>query len=68
MDRADVAVPNSLANNHIVIAPTILSRVALAGTIVIAGAMHTQRSVSNQPVDAGADFVWTVKDNQAKTR
>lgn len=54
--------------NEIVIAPKIISQVALAGTIVIADAMHTQRSFSNQLVEAGADFVWTVKDNQAKTR
>jgi predicted transposase YbfD/YdcC len=54
--------------NEIVMAPKIMSQVTLAGTVVIADAMHTQRSFSNQLVEAGADFVWTVKDNQAKTR
>ena len=54
--------------NEIVIAPKIISQVALAGTIVIADAMHTQRGFSKQLVEAGADFVWTVKDNQSKTR
>ena len=54
--------------NEIVVAPKIISQVALAGTIVIADAMHTQRNFSNQLVQAGADFVWTVKDNQARTR
>jgi predicted transposase YbfD/YdcC len=54
--------------NEIVIAPKIVSQVVLAGTIVVADAMHTQRGFSNQLVEAGADFVWTVKDNQARTR
>jgi hypothetical protein len=54
--------------NEIVIAPKIVSQMVLAGTIVVADAMHTQRGFSNQLVEAGADFVWTVKDNQARTR
>jgi predicted transposase YbfD/YdcC len=54
--------------NEIVVAPKILSQVLLAGMIVIADAMHTQRAFSEQIVSAGANYVWTVKDNQARTR
>jgi predicted transposase YbfD/YdcC len=54
--------------NEIVIAPKIISQLVLAGAIIVADAMHTQRAFSNQVVEAGADFVWTVKDNQSRTR
>lgn len=54
--------------NEIVVAPKILSQVILAGMIVIADAMHTQKSLSEQVVAANADYVWTVKGNQARTR
>lgn len=54
--------------NEIVIAPKIVSQVPLAGTIIVADAMHTQKALSNQLVEGGADFVWTVKDNQSRTR
>lgn len=54
--------------NEIVIAPKIISQVVLEGAIIVADAMHTQRAFSNQIVEAGADFVWTVKDNQSRTR
>jgi predicted transposase YbfD/YdcC len=54
--------------NEIVIAPKIISEVVLEGAIIVADAMHTQRAFSNQIVEAGADFVWTVKDNQSRTR
>lgn len=54
--------------NEIVVAPKIVSQVILAGMIVIADAMHTQKSLSEQVVAANADYVWTVKDNQARTR
>jgi predicted transposase YbfD/YdcC len=36
--------------------------------VVIGDAMHTQRAISIQIVEAGGDFVWIVKDNQANTR
>jgi len=54
--------------NEIVIAPKIISEVVLGGEIIVADAMHTQKAFSNQVVEAGADFVWTVKDNQSRTR
>jgi predicted transposase YbfD/YdcC len=54
--------------NEIVVAPRIISQIVLEGAILIADAMHTQKAFSDQVVEAGADFVWTVKANQARTR
>jgi predicted transposase YbfD/YdcC len=54
--------------NEIVVAPRIISQVVLEGAIIVADAMHAQKVFSNQVVEAGADFVWTVKDNQSRTR
>lgn len=53
--------------NEIVVAPQILRQVNLAGAIVMGDAMHTQRSVSEQIVAAGGNYVWTVKSNQPRT-
>ncbi len=50
------------------VAPKIISQLDLDETIIVADAMHTQKAFSNQVVEAGADFVWTVKDNQSRTR
>jgi predicted transposase YbfD/YdcC len=54
--------------NEIVVAPKLLKCLDLRNKVVIGDAMHTQRQVSIQIVDAGGDFVWIVKDNQANTR
>lgn len=54
--------------NEIVVAPQILEKVNLTGAIIIGDAMHTQRGLSSQIVEAGGDFIWTVKDNQPRTR
>jgi len=53
--------------NEIVVAPKILKQVNLSGVIVIGDAMHTQRETSAQIVEAGGDYVWTVKGNQPRT-
>jgi predicted transposase YbfD/YdcC len=53
--------------NEIVVAPEILSQVCLEGVIVMGDAMHTQRETSQQVLQAGGDFVWMVKGNQART-
>jgi predicted transposase YbfD/YdcC len=53
--------------NEIVVAPEILKQVSLDGVIVIADAMHTQRETSKQVLQAGGDYVWMVKGNQART-
>jgi len=53
--------------NEIVVAPKILQQVNLEGVIVIGDAMHTQREPSKQIVEAGGDYLWTVKSNQPRT-
>jgi predicted transposase YbfD/YdcC len=53
--------------NEIVVAPEILKQVSLAGVIVMADAMHTQRETSQQVLQGGGDYVWMVKGNQART-
>lgn len=54
--------------NEIVVAPKIVSQLTLKGAIVLADAMHTQKALSTQVVEAGADYVWVAKDNQSRTR
>jgi predicted transposase YbfD/YdcC len=54
--------------NEITVAPKLLKSLDLRQKIVIGDAMHTQRQISTQIVEAGGDYVWIVKDNQAKTR
>ena len=54
--------------NEIVVAPKLLKSLDLRKKIVIGDAMHTQRKLSTQIVDAGGDYVWLVKDNQPNTR
>jgi len=53
--------------NEIVAAPKLLQSIDLHGAIVIGDAMHTQRKISVQIVEAGGDYVWTAKGNQART-
>lgn len=54
--------------NEIVVAPKLLGCLELHNRVVIADAMHTQRELSVQIVEAGGEFVWIVKDNQPNTR
>ena len=49
------------------VAPHVLKQVNLQGAIVVGDAMHTQRETSRQIVEAGGDYVWFVKGNQART-
>lgn len=53
--------------NEIVVAPEILRQVNLEGVIVLADALHTQRETSQQVLQAGGEYVWMVKGNQART-
>jgi predicted transposase YbfD/YdcC len=53
--------------NEIAAAPALLARLDLDRAIVLGDALHTQRARSSQIVQAGGDFVWTVKGNQAHT-
>jgi predicted transposase YbfD/YdcC len=60
-----IAVENK--ENEITVAPKLLQSLDLKGSIVIGDAMHAQRHISAQIVQAGGNFIWTVKGNQAKT-
>ena len=50
--------------NEIVAAPQALARVPLAGKIVTADALLTQRGLSAYILEQGGDYVWPVKANQ----
>ncbi len=53
--------------NEIVAAPKLLKSIDLHGAIVIGDAMHTQRQISAQIVEAGGQYIWTAKGNQPRT-
>lgn len=54
--------------NEIVAAPKVLKCLDLRGKIVTGDAMFAQRDLSVQIVDAGGDYIWTVKDNQSNLK
>lgn len=54
--------------NEIVVAPELLKSLDLRNMVVLGDAMHTQRALSRQIVEAGGEYVWVVKDNQPTTR
>ena len=54
--------------NEIVAAPRVLKGVDLKGKIVTGDAMFAQRELSQQVVEGGGEYVWTVKDNQSSLR
>jgi hypothetical protein len=51
-------------SNEIPAAPQLLDRLELSGMTVTADALHTQRELADFLVNQGADYVFTVKDNQ----
>lgn len=51
--------------NEISVAPRVLQALDLRGKIVTGDAMLAQRDLSVQIVQAGGDYLWTVKDNQS---
>lgn len=55
-------------SNEIPAAQQALKHLKLQGKIVTADALHTQRELSQIVVDAGANYVWIVKDNQPALR
>ena len=54
--------------NEISAAPRVLKQLDLRGKIVTGDAMFAQRELSLHIIEAGGDYVWTVKDNQATLR
>jgi predicted transposase YbfD/YdcC len=61
-----VLLPVEVGNkaNEIVAAPQLLKSLDLQDKIITGDAMLAQRELSLQIVEAGGDYVWTVKDNQ----
>ena len=55
-----------IKENEIVAAPELLARLDIAGKIVTADALHTQRDWCQQIIEAQADYVFPVKENQAR--
>lgn len=49
-------------------AEAVLSQLDLRDKVILGDALHTQRALSRQSVEAGGDYLWTVKDNQPATR
>jgi predicted transposase YbfD/YdcC len=54
--------------NEITAAPKVLKVLDLQGKIVTGDAMFAQRALSLLIVQAGGDYVWTVKDNQSRLK
>jgi predicted transposase YbfD/YdcC len=54
--------------NEISAAPRVLKCLDLRGKVVTGDAMFAQRDLSLQIVEAGGDYVWTVKENQSTLR
>lgn len=50
--------------NEIPVAPHVLKVLDLRGKIVTGDALLAQRALSRRIVEAGGDYLWTVKDNQ----
>lgn len=60
---AQVAVDQKA--NEIVAVPHLLRHLDLTGVVVTGDAMQAQRALSSQVVEAGGDYLWFVKENQA---
>jgi predicted transposase YbfD/YdcC len=54
--------------NQISATPRVLKQLDLHGEIVTGDAMFAQRELSWQIIEAGGNYVWEVKDNQATLR
>jgi len=54
--------------NEISAAPALLRCLDLRGKVVAGDALHTQRALSAQILDAGGDYLWVAKDNQPTLR
>jgi predicted transposase YbfD/YdcC len=54
--------------NEISAAPRVLKSLDLRGKVVTGDAIFAQRDLSLQIVEAGGEYVWTVKENQSALR
>jgi predicted transposase YbfD/YdcC len=55
-------------DNEISAAPRLLKAIDLRGKIVTGDAMFAQRELSRQVIEAGGNYVWSVKENQPGLR
>lgn len=55
-------------DNEINAAPVLLGYLDLRGKVIIGDAIHTQRKLSIQILDAAADYLWFAKENQPTLR
>lgn len=58
-------VPAGDKENEVTVAPGLLKCVDLRGKVVTGDAIHAQRELSAQVLEAGSDYLWLVKDNQS---
>jgi predicted transposase YbfD/YdcC len=54
--------------NELTVVPTLLGQIELHGVVVSGDAIFAQRKLSAQVVEAGGDYIWTVKGNQESLR
>lgn len=59
---AQLAVPEKA--NEIVAVPQLIAQLDVSGMVVTGDAMQAQQALSVQIVEAGGDYLWTVKENQ----
>ena len=52
--------------SEVTAAPRVLKQVNLAGKIVTGDALHTQRAISAQILEAHGQYLWPVKENQQR--
>ena len=60
--------PVERKENEIVVAPTLLARLPLAGVVVVGDALHAQRATCRSIVEANGDYLWFVDKNQPSLR
>lgn len=63
---AQIAVANK--ENEISAAPRLIEQVDVRGKTVTGDAMLAQKTLSRQVVEAGGDYLWTIKDNHPTLR
>jgi predicted transposase YbfD/YdcC len=54
--------------NELTVVPSLLGQIDLHGVVVSGDAIFAQRNLSVQIVEAGGDYIWTVKGNQESLR
>ena len=63
---AETAVPQDKAEAERSVAPTLIARLDWRGRVFTGDALYTQRSICEQVVAAGGDYLLIVKENQPR--